>query len=488
MRDVTNAMSGLVALTMSIGLFGCGEGTAEVFDDRPPQQAEQGAENSPSNGQATSQPADEMGESTSALGGSKLPLYWYSSVNKHSGPRNDLTSIAMPYAGVFKPGTNDQKGKFYFGNKNEWGRVQTYLDNAKAAGTKVILDVKLGVEELSYQTHHDNPYKTGGPSAQAIIDFVKRFDTHPAVEGWYVQDEPSLSFRADVSKSKYDEGYIQGYHKTRAGYRLIKEAQWGGSTKPVFLGLSSGPEVHSGAFEDSAAYKFRFAYDVLMTHFYPFRKTTSHLEASEIRWQFEKFRQCAIRARQLGKPLRITLQAFGDDAWRLPSSREFEFMTYGALIAANDMDALGFYSQHQLEDDSPANSNYPYKKSGKEWLNEVWAPTMSTVNQIGTSFRHPVRGLSAEGKYGADVEAGIRGHIFRHPTTGGYDVVVLNNSAQTVESWIEPRNASGTTLPDGTFKEARVITNGSTFSLAANKQAVRLTFAPWEGKIVRFVR
>jgi hypothetical protein len=426
-------------------------------------------------------PVDQVGETAGALASSTFPLYWYASINERSAPRNDVTSIAVAYGGVSK------NGKYVFGKPSDWGPVKTYLDGAQRLGKKVIVDVKLGVEELSFETDHADPIKTGGPAAQRIIEFVKQFDGHPALEGWYTQDEPSLPFRSDALLSRNDVGYRQGYHKTRAAYRLIKEFAWGNSRKPVFVGFASSTEVHSGAFKDSTAYLFRYAYDVLLAHFYPFRDTNSEFDPDSMTWQFEKVRQTAIRARQIGKPYRITLQAFGKSPWRLPTSREFEFLTYGAVIAAYDMNALGFYSQYVLEDSSPARA-LPYSNSGSVWLNEIWDPTSGVLNEMRNALRHPVRGLSDQGPYGSDLEAGIRGQIFRDTASGDWFVVALNNTDRTVTSWFQPRNTDGKAPADGTFREVRVINQSGVYSLSADKQAVRLALKPWEAKVLRFVR
>lgn len=286
-----------LVLLMTIGIvaFSCKSGEQKTESKRTVVQAGTADDNAvssdfkaPSTVSSSSKSTDI--EEKSIFQKDYHPIYWYSSINKYDRPRDDQTSFSMPYMGKWNPDTRT----FGFGDEDYWlSKVKPYLDNAHSMNQKVILDLKLGTEDLSYETHHSKIFETAGrEAAQKIIDFVKMFDDHPAVVGWYTQDEPSLHFRKDKTESKWDEGYVTGYHKSRAAYRLVKEANWGNSKKPVFIGFASSPEVISSAsrdIKDSVAYKYRFAYDRAITHFYPYRNNLDILSPTAVKYQFSKF-------------------------------------------------------------------------------------------------------------------------------------------------------------------------------------------------------
>lgn len=425
-----------------------------------------------------------------------MDTYWYSSINKYSSPRADSTNFSLPYMGKWDPVTKS----FGFGDADYWRtRVKTYLDNAHEMGQKVILDLKPGTEELSYNTHHNKVMETGGSTAQKIIDYVKMFDAHPAVIGWYVQDEPTLEFRKAKSESKWDKGYVSGYHKARAAYRLVKEPQWGGSQKPVFIGFASSPEVISENVkkkEDSPAYLFRYAYDIGISHFYPYRNEVDILSPTAVRYQFEKFRQVSKRFREIGKPYILTVQSFGDgpasdpeETWRLPTKKEFEILALGVFAAVNDARAVGFYSRHQLEFTSPPTPQ-GYTKSGPVWTREIFDPTLAIIDKMKYALRNFAGYVQnvTKTRYGAEIAQGIRALSYRDPRDDSYFVVAYNDNPEqkVVSSWLQPRLLGGGLPANGQFKEAVYLNIKKSYRLSAAKQAVKLTFQGPQVKVIHF--
>ena len=426
-----------------------------------------------------------------------METYWYSSANKYSAPRNDSTNFSLPYMGKYIPETKS----WGFGDAAYWNeKIKPYLDNAKAMGQKVIVDLKPGVEELSYNTHHGEVEETGGPAVKKIIEFIKTFDKHPAVLGWYVQDEPTLKFRKKASESKWDKDYVQGYHKARAAYRLIKEKQWAGSKKPVFIGFASSPEVLSSkykSYKDSPAFLFRYAYDIAISHFYPYRNELKVLDPIAVRYQFEKFKQVSKRFGQIGKPYILTVQAFGDgpasqegETWRLPTRKEFEIIALGVFAAVDDASAVGFYSRHQLEFTSPATPQ-GYTKSGPEWTSEVFDPTLKIIEKLKYALRNSTGSVPnvKNTKYGSEISKGIRAMSYHDKRDGSYYVVAYNDNPkqEIVSSWLQPRMAGGGLTPKGKFSKAKYLNINKEYKLSADKQALKLTFQGPQVKVLQFI-
>lgn len=142
--------------------------------------------------------------------------------------------------------------------------MRRYLDEATQTGIKVIV-----------QVNRD----TGGST---IANFIRAYDGHPAVYGWYTADEPGVN---GIS--------VQSCEWT---YTAIKSV----SSKPVFIAFGSGEVA------DRAPVEYQNAYDVMLMDYYPFRAGTPEFTGAA---EFKNVVAGAVAlAQELGKPYWDTFQ------------------------------------------------------------------------------------------------------------------------------------------------------------------------------------
>ncbi|MEO1237865.1 MAG: hypothetical protein AAFX76_13860, partial [Planctomycetota bacterium] len=95
-----------------------------------------------------------------------FPLTWYASTTNADSEPDDIRADGMTRALVYMDSARPET-------------AQRYLDAAAEHGVSVVLDIGRG--------HLKNPDTAG------LAAYVQRFDGHPALEGWYVYDEPNLT-------------------------------------------------------------------------------------------------------------------------------------------------------------------------------------------------------------------------------------------------------------------------------------------------------
>lgn len=278
-------------------------------------------------------------------------------------------------------------------------QVQTYLDEAVKHGVQVIVEVpRKPIDE---------------DRLEEVEAFVKRFDEHPAVQGWYTADEP-------VSAQKWSVDLME------RTYDAVKRQ----SDKPVYICFSYG-ETRRGEVAD-----FKNAFDVMMFNAYPYRLNPDDPAGGAIEYAGAPFwtqwiDKFADLARELDKPWWNTLQCTGQVPYhtkrdfRLPSYGEARYQLYKSVV--NDAQGV-LYWAHYVMHNSTGHANYtypsndPYPHDGTTWFGEIYQPLAERFVSIQPALApgNAVRGVR---KNSEDFDA----KLYRQPDEDGFVLILVNS-------------------------------------------------------------
>lgn len=178
--------------------------------------------------------------------------------------------------------------------------ASAFLGAAEAAGMQVIMEIprRAALE----------------PEGATFTAYVEALRSSPALESWYLYDEPEW--------------------KPAAGVRRL-EASYAALTA-----LDPGRDVTLVFMFPFAAGAYRGAMDRMGFDWYPVVRGSREFAAFRGGRYADRMRAIGTRARGLGKELLLVLQGFGEDengkfqfGRRLPTAAEARYMFYAALLA-----------------------------------------------------------------------------------------------------------------------------------------------------------
>ncbi len=240
----------------------------------------------------------------------------------------------MPYIGESKP-----------------AEVLAFLDKSQAAGVGVLLEIYRPLVESS--------------DLAGVQAFVKKYQNHRVVAGWYLYDEPEIKVPLPLAP----ELLIQVY-------RAIK-AQDGSRPVALVFADPDAIEPYSGAM------------DLLMWDNYP-----CNTDNAELSWAGNyrgAFTRAAKIAQAQGKPFINVLQAYQGHgiAKRLPSRAEFRYMFYLSLLGGTD--GLFFWMLPWATPEWNEAVLYPTLEEVRQYLPAIvagkTAPNIAPDNQVDAEVR-----------------------------------------------------------------------------------------------------
>ena len=300
-----------------------------------------------------------------------MPSGYYGHINDITQPADIYThggNIVIAYQNLC---TNDQ--------------IQTYLNAAYQAGIKVILETP---REAG---------KTYVTSDLALLqNYVRNFDSHPALYGWYIADEPLPVPEVDAA--------------CQAGYNTIKQY----SDKPVLIVVSSTGQYVT-TFTDSCDI---MGYD-------PYYCLVDQPEFGFLNYSYQSMvDDTSYLSRLDGKTYWIILQGYGRvryalDGHRLPTLNEMRFMLYYAVHE----NARGWMVwMHSYMKDSIAHSLDPYPFGGVQWQEDVMTSLSNEIHVLGAALTTtPLSGVTCNNTQ-------ILYSLWKDPAIGAYYLVTINNS------------------------------------------------------------
>lgn len=258
---------------------------------------------------------------------------------------------------------------------NQSGKPGAYLDAAKKAGLRVIVEIPRTLVRAR--------------DAAGIGAFVRRYNNHPALLAWYLADEPTST------------PTLGPLPASEAGplYGAIK----GNDERPVAIAFSAG--------QDPAA--FRDAMDVVMYDDYPVRAEHDEFERFYA-WTHRVLDRGRIASEEDG--FIPVLQAFGGPpeapvaGRRLPTEDEQRYMVYTSLQAGAT--GLLFWARYRADE---------------TWVREVLMPI---VDELG-----PMLPALAAGAL--RTETSVRGDrtaisLYRDPETQDIFLLAVHRGTGTV--------------------------------------------------------
>lgn len=267
------------------------------------------------------EPVDIAPESVEVLGRSEersfFPIGWYDRLGGGSLDRleqiaDDGMNAVLPY-------------------DNMHGEPGAYLDAAKKAGVKVMLEIPRALVRRR--------------DAAGIGAFVRRYRKHPALFAWYLADEPTSTPTLGPLPAR-EAGPL---------YAAIKRND---DQRPVAIAFNAG--------QDPAT--FRHAMDVVMYDDYPVR--AEHAEFQRFHaWTHRVFQRARFAKEKDG--FIPVLQGFGGPpeapffGRRLPTGAEQRFMVYTALQAGAT--GLFFWTRYRADD---------------AWVREVLRPIVDELRPM----------------------------------------------------------------------------------------------------------
>jgi hypothetical protein len=329
---------------------------------------------------------------------------------------------------VNEMGMDDTNITLTYNMDSSYSTITSSLDMALYNGIKVI--VELPRESGTGVTTSDTA---------AITDFIRYFDSHPAVYGWFIGDEPASSQHAQC-KTAYD---------------TIKQI----STKPVAIVFCHGKTDEISEFAD--------AYDLMLFDKYTAWNSISefgNLEAGTVEHAKTDIDLVGSLATSLGKPWMAVLQGFGNvpaalPTWRLPTWGEERFLLYYCV----DKGTQGWLSWAQYQcKDTIAVSSDPYPYDGAQWNIDVYRPLVAEINTLGPAL--------AEGRLSdslvSDNSSLIKTSLWQDPDTGSYYLIAVNTTS-TATSAVVTLAFSGQSLStvEPLFENRQAISfTGNSFS------------------------
>ncbi|MEM8739321.1 MAG: hypothetical protein AAGG38_12730 [Planctomycetota bacterium] len=311
-----------------------------------------------------------------------FPLTWYASTTNTNSEPDDIRADGMTRAIAYNRSDRPEA-------------AQQYLDAAAEHGVTVILDI--GRDNLK------------SPDTTNLIAYVQRFDGHPALEGWYVYDEPNLT---GTSVQQAD-----------LAYRTIKAH----SDLPVYGGLNANnfkaqldyPHSHDRRLT------FRYVLDLGDAEFEGFELDDKDRYSDERGWKdFVTF--AARAARRDGKPWTMVLQANGQQGdrrpLRLPTEAEMRFMLFYPIVA-HDAEGLMFWALYRtvLADARP---DEPFPHNGRIWRRDVFRPLIAEFND---HFGNAVGAGPIEDGVTSDDPRDVFAKLYRDPDTQAVYLLVVND-------------------------------------------------------------
>lgn len=308
-----------------------------------------------------------------------FPLGWYDSVDNLQTPAKiaqEGMNIVIPYTG-----------------KSNIQEVKAYLDQAAAAGLKVIVEIPRQSVKLA--------------STQRVLQFVKELKNHPATYGWYLYDEPEfVEFSPKIIEKLYQK------IKT-------EDAQ-----HPIAIAFTKLNRVQP---------YLQFA-DIFLFSNYPCNYNEPEFSGLQ-NGNFAAIAQNAARIAQSNSHFWFILQGYGEDKYgkpnkfnkRLPTATEAKYMMYSAILAQTD--GLFFWS-HYL--------------SQQKWIDSVLIPLVQEVKD----YLPTITTTALERKLAIN-NPQIQGTLYRNPTTNNLLLIAINhgnNEAEAAMSVLQKTGASSATV------------------------------------------
>jgi hypothetical protein len=296
--------------------------------------------------------------STAAVPSTQFRLGWFDALSNLNNP-----------AGIAADGMSMITA--YYGNSAQPGK---YLNAAAAAGVTVFAELPRNLVKAM--------------DIERIKAYVTLFKDKPALEGWYLADEPTLN--AEI-------GPLTPQNATTI-YNAIKSVD---PVHPVSITFASG--------EDPTP--FLPALDILQHDHYPFKAGTPEFGNLDT-WKRFTFEMSTV-AFFNNKPFFPVLQAFGgtDSApvlgYRAPISNEMRYMVFSSIAALAD--SLYFWN---------------YYRRDPNWVSTTLAPIVAELRPmlpaLTAGFRSGVVSSS---------NPAISATAFQDPASGRWYVVAVNHSA-----------------------------------------------------------
>ncbi|WP_306591714.1 discoidin domain-containing protein [Geothrix sp. 21YS21S-4] len=269
---------------------------------------------------------------------------WYDQIDYNSNSPDEMVSVG---AGISL--------MYIYNSTNE--QVKAKLDQAAKYNLKIILELpRRWITAIS----------NGDTQAEENINnFVRQFDKHPALAGWYTADEPS-------------EGDYPGCKKA---YELIKQSSVGFpySSKPVFIVF---------CFTDNLPNLFSDSYDIALIDNYPCNQGDPEFTLTYPGPYRNVINAFSQKMKGIGKPWWAVLQGVGrvpsEPTWyfRLPTFNEMRFMLYYAI----DHGATGWLSWMFNACKESQASVDPFPGDGQRWADGVFSSLAEEISVISTAL------------------------------------------------------------------------------------------------------
>ncbi|MEM8782156.1 MAG: hypothetical protein AAGE65_04790 [Planctomycetota bacterium] len=356
------------------------------------------------------------------------PLTWYASSTNGASDPDEVAADGLSRAIVYS--ASDQVAQ-----------AQAYLDKAEAQGVRVILDIG--------RDHLKNPDPAG------LAEYVRRFRDHPALEGWYVYDEPNLTGTS--------------VQQARNAYQTIRSL----TDLPIYGGLNANNFQAQLDYADSHDHRltFRYVLDLGDAEFEGFELDDRDRYGSERGWK-DFVSTSAANARAAGKPWSMVIQAYGQEAdgrpLRLPTEAELRFMVFYPIVA-HDADGLMFWALYRtVRSDSRLGEPYPF--NGSAWRRNVFRPVIAEFNDhFGDALG---AGAITDGVASSD-PGDVHADLYEDPETETAYLLVVNDEGEAQTATLTLGEAFA-----GSFDAARSI--DAAVGVALNDDALTVELGPYE--------
>lgn len=248
-------------------------------------------------------------------------------------------------------------------------KIQAFLDNSKKAGVKVFLEI--------YRPLVDSENIAG------VKKFIRTYQNHPSVYGWYLYDEPEIKKPTPLSPDLL-----------KKVYQAIKEEDY---SKPIGLVFADQKKIES----------YADAMDILMWDRYPCEEGVAEFE-----W-VSSYRQTLYKVASIAsaknKKFWNVLQAYSDKPTnkRLPTKSEFRYMFYLSVLTG--VDGMLFWI-HYL--------------SSPVWNMLVLYPT---IKEFRAYIPAIIQGKNLSSFVQVD-KSDIQVNLFAIPRTNKYLMIAINHS------------------------------------------------------------
>jgi hypothetical protein len=296
--------------------------------------------------------------------------------------------------------------------------VLSFLEMARASGVQVYVEI-------------DRAIVRAGDEA-GIRNFVSLYETHPALEGWYLADEPSMNV---------DLGPLSAATAERL-YQAIKAED---PVHPVAIAFSTDDDLNA----------YRNAFDIAMWDEYPAR--VGQPEYSNMDGWRNRLKQRAWQTTDKQGWIPI-IQAFTTGTsgpsryFRLPTNGEARYMTYTAVQSGAT--GIFFFARY---------------KSTWTYLNTVVKPLTAELNRLGPALK---AGYVLDIATVASGTPTVVATTYRDPASGRYSTIVINHGAQRLNATLS--------IPPSLGLTSAVLVGGDATPIGAGTLAVPLE--PYEAR------